>query len=340
MYHSLPLVALLATASSALQSDNIVNPSLPIRGCGNLTCAGTVDNSICGADGFPEFGIGMVTDAIQLPTTNLSFTLIDGEELGRAQLVHNTYDWYSLRSLYVGAPTDTDLANAPTACVLTMQYEGATFPYDENSFIPSSNSTICPDAGFDRASLKSVIQQFTYESSNSSSVSRCEALASFVEQSLNDKLFLVYYGALINVLGGTVSGPGVNTTKAQIRYDVQQPTINSDACMPVLPQDFTLNTAATSAWQPLRNAPLSQKDTYGGRDGFTPVYSVVYGEDNATPDVTLYCMHLWTKNGSSLAYSSSQLEREFFGAGSRTFGQVGRLASIIAGLLVGAALLS
>jgi hypothetical protein len=187
-----------------------------------------------------------------------------------------------------------------------MQYDSATFPYFTNNAPANRNSTTCP-TGFaysnDISHMVATIQGFKYSSnSNSTSLSRCEALAAYVEQDINSNItFGAYYGSLISVSGGTIAGSDVVQEQQQTLYGSNA---GFSSCQPSLPQDNQLYNV-TAATEILRKYPQSQNSTYGGRTGYSPVVSVVYNsESDRTPDVSVYCLHLWSTNGTALPYSS------------------------------------
>jgi hypothetical protein len=218
-----------------------------------------------------------------------------------------------------------------------MQYDSATFPYFTNNSPANRNSTTCPN-GFvfanDLSSFASSIQNFRYSTgaasgSNSTSLSRCEALASYVEQAINSNItFGTYYGSLVSVTGGAISGSGVAKNQAQSLYGSQT---DPSSCQPSLPRDVQLYNV-TSATEILRKSPQSQNSTYGGRIGYSPLVSVVYdSEDDTSPDVSVHCLHLWATNGSALPYSTLVADQ---GMGIASFGHVS-LGAVVAGLVVG-----
>jgi hypothetical protein len=162
-----------------------------------------------------------------------------------------------------------------------MQYDSATFPYFTNDAPAYRNSTTC-SAGFahtdDMSHMVTTIQGFKYSgSTNSTSLSRCEALAAYVEQDINSNItFGAYYGSLISVSGGAISGSDVIQDQRRTLYGSNA---GSSSCQPSLPQDNQLYNV-TAATEILRKYPQSQNSTYGGRTGYSPIVSIVYNSES------------------------------------------------------------
>jgi hypothetical protein len=341
MQHLTVLAAIFASSLAQISPDsNRFNPERPVYSCDRLPCKSLATDGVCRF----ASGVGLVTDAARLPNSNasISLTLVDGLPQGVLQQPPLPFD-FSTRTLFVGASSGTDLSSQPPACALLMQYDSATFPYFTNDAPASRNTTTCP-GGFlfanDLSGLATSIQNFKYSgngastsNSSSASLSRCDALASFVEQKINSNLtFGTYYGALVSVTGGAIAGPEVLINGSQAIYGSQtDPT----SCQPSLPQDVRLYNV-TSASEILRKYPQSQNSTYGGRTGYSPIVSVVYdSEDDTTPDVSIHCVHLWSINGSSLPYSTLVPEQ---GVGALTFGRAS-IGAVTLGLAMGAMML-
>ncbi|KAI6909547.1 hypothetical protein KC318_g12101 [Hortaea werneckii] len=174
---SLPVVA-YAAHSTDLNLDKSIAP------CDALPCGRTVNETGICAPRTPDStiarGVGMVSDAVNLPgsNTSLSFTLTDGET--RGVNVGATGTTFSTLGLYVGAPEDADLANQPPACSLLFQFQGQTFP--ETSTDNYENTTFCPYAfrGVDDSclgNLRDTIRTFEYSADSYPSWSRFEGLS-------------------------------------------------------------------------------------------------------------------------------------------------------------------
>jgi hypothetical protein len=338
MRHFIVFTALVATALAQDTDNNIINPEKAVYSCDRLPCASLATDAVCRS----ASGVGLVADATRLSKSNasVSLTLVDGLPQGFLQQPPLPFD-YSTRTLYVGASPGTDLGSQPPACALLMQYDSATFPYFTNDAPATRNTTTCP-GGFlfanDLSRLAASIQEFKYSgtgasASNSSSLSRCDALASFFEQKINSNLtFGTYYGALVSVTGGAIAGPDVITNGSQAIYGSQT---DAPSCQPSLPQGVRLYNV-TSASEILRKYPQSQNSTYGGRTGYSPIVTVVYDSENdASPDVSIHCVHLWSTNGSSLPYSTLVAEQ---GMGAATFGRASA-GAVALGLVIGVIML-
>jgi hypothetical protein len=209
MQYRIFFAALVASSLAQGNTDSSTyNSDAAIYSCDRLPCTSSASNSLCKSAN----GLGLVADAVHLPqaNTNLSLALVDGPPLGILQSPPLPYE-FATRALYVGASAGTDLRAQPPACALLMQYDSATFPYFTNDAPAYRNSTTC-SAGFahtdDMSHMVTTIQGFKYSgSTNSTSLSRCEALAAYVEQDINSNItFGAYYGSLISVSGGAISG--------------------------------------------------------------------------------------------------------------------------------------
>ncbi|KAI6809774.1 hypothetical protein KC340_g13157 [Hortaea werneckii] len=313
-------LGLSAIASAQLIDDDNFNPTMDIASCAALPCQnGTEKSNICHPmqtyAGF-AYGVGMVPDALALPGANfnLSYTLVDGE--GWGTFADQPYYDFSPLGLFVGAPADANLTNEAPVCSLLFQYQGQTF---SDSSPDVENTTACPQLFtgipgdydcFDE--LRETIRAFDFSTdgndSSYSSRTRCEALAQYVEftaQQLGSDSNRVntvcsYFANLVSVTGGAISGPEVST-------DTARPAGNDSSCQPVLPQDYNLHQVAY-AREVLYENPLAENQPYlgpGGRSGYTPVVSVVYGDgDDTDPEVSLLCMRTYDPSGGELPLST------------------------------------
>ncbi|KAI6796147.1 hypothetical protein KC361_g4576 [Hortaea werneckii] len=320
MQPSLQLLGLCAIVSAQLHDDDNFNPTMDIASCGALPCSNSNKQStICTPMQFNTdfaYGVGMVSDALALPGAdfNLSYTLVDGE--GWGTFADQPYYDFSSLGLYVGAPADANLTNEAPACSLLFQYQGQTFsdrPSDvENTTAGPQLFTGIPGDYDCFDELRETIRAFDFSAdgndSSYSSRTRCEALAQYVEftaQQLGSDPNRVntvcsYFANLVSVTGGAISGPEVST-------DTARPAGNDSSCQPVLPQDYDLHQVAY-AREVLYENPLAENQPYlgpGGRSGYTPVVSVVYGDgDNTDPEVSLLCMRTYAPDGGGLPLST------------------------------------
>ncbi|TKA32498.1 hypothetical protein B0A50_01606 [Salinomyces thailandicus] len=311
-------LAALSLAQEDSNDDATLNPARDILSCDAVSCSQNDMSTICSqpsSDNADEIGVGLVSKAINVSdSTQLSLTLIDGYPVGSYGDSLSQYD-YTTRTLYVGAPPDTNLSSQPRACVLMMQHQATTFPYatQDSSGSDGQSVTTCPqefllDGTTTRAVLSNV-GNFSYPSS--ASLSYCEALAQYVEYRIHndDIAFGVYYSALVTVAGGTVSGPGFATyDAADIPTSSDATSTNPDSCQPVQPANYQLYNV-TSMTQVLRGGSMDQSPITGGRTGYTPIVSVVYGgddgdDDYSNPEVQFLCMHLRQRDNEELPYSA------------------------------------
>lgn len=189
---------------SDLESYN--NPSLNILTCDALPCAQNDNSTICwpGPDE-PEtreaVGVGLIPNVLNISdSTNLSLTLIDGFPIAR---LPQGDDLSTTRTLYVGAPPDTNLSSQRPGCMLMMQYEATTFPYRPDLYSsgrPDPNTTTCPSEllydGLASRDITGYVRDFEYGAADEGSVlSRCEALALYVEYRLRNSNDFPYLGS-------------------------------------------------------------------------------------------------------------------------------------------------
>ncbi|KAI6854976.1 hypothetical protein KC343_g3183 [Hortaea werneckii] len=326
MQHSLLAASLAAVAYADRSTD--LNLDKSIAPCDALPCGGTANETGICAPRTPENtiarGVGMVPNAFNIPESNisLSYTLTDGAI--RGVNLGATGTTFSTLGLYVGAPEDVDLASQPPACSLLFQFQGQTFP--ESSRDNYENTTSCPSAftGPDASCLENMrdaIRTFEYSADSYPSWTRCEALAQYVEHSMQEigsnsrdlQTTCSYLASLVSVTGGTISGPDVAT-------NISRPAGDDTACQPVLPQDYNLYRVAY-AREPLTfNSSVIDDGLdlgLGGRTGFTPVVNVLYDQENDTePEVTFLCMRTYTPDGgelpgSRLQYNSASVSNGF-----------------------------
>lgn len=301
------VLAFSSQAQDTSDDTSISNPSEHIQTCSSSSCISQINNSALCSPENDGVGLGTISQGLNLSSsTTLSLTLVDGAPAGKYANSQEAYSFSTL-TLYVGVPDEsTNLPDQPEGCGLMLQHQATTFPYysqSENDI----NSTTCPqDFLYDGNALRDLshyIQDFgSSNSSNSSNLvgTRCEQLADYLSGRIHAQLsFGAYYAALVNVVGGTLSGPDVNTNIAQT---LPRQSGSEAGC----PSSSTYQLHnVTSVTQILRGNPVEQNSTFGGRTGYTPVISVVYGEDGAeSPDVQVFCMHLYQTDGEELPYST------------------------------------
>lgn len=299
--HSSVLLIAASLTSQALSQTTISNPQTRILGCDALQCN---TKGLCSTEG-NIFGVGIAPQILPYPSSlssNLSLSLID-DPLSSGILAFRGYDfWTHAQRLLVGVPSDLNVHSQPPACALLFQNQGQTFPFLTDDDHP--NSTLCGDSltyGDSLAALTSFIRDFDANGSDSNTsvnnqislqVPRCSQLASYLTYRLRERQALLgaYYTGVITITGGAILGPDANTT----RYT---PSILTDDCRPVLPSSYQLYDVL-SARQVLH--PSAATDTgFGGRNGTTPVLTVVYGFDGI-PNVDLFCMRQYAPGNRAL----------------------------------------
>lgn len=327
MHHRRKLIGLLLGLSTSClaqgnDGDRNINPDLNILGCDALNCAQNDNNTICYP--FPDqqdekheaYGVAMLSKVLNISDdTSLSLTLIDGYPVSRS-INSVTGDTQNTRALYFGAPQDqiSDLKDQKPGCALMMQHDGATFPYAPSDGVFNMNSTTCPIGFLSQGSTTSFISSWVRDFNpgdsnlNATGLNRCEALAQYMEYRAHTDTTTTtiggYYSALVTFAGGPVSGPDVDTeNRADIITSITGST-NPETCQPVQPPNYSLYNV-TSMSQILRNNTMNQNHTFGGRTGYTPVMSVLYGDDDySDPNVQFYCVHVRASSGEELPYSN------------------------------------
>ncbi|KAI6864335.1 hypothetical protein KC338_g5476 [Hortaea werneckii] len=310
MAKSLSLFSLLfASSVSAQNTDTDLNPGTGIASCSALNCTNDPSDSsgVCAPE--PENGrvkgVGIVPDVFNISDAAISYTLIDGAPWGNT-VDQPGYD-FSTRTLYAGADSGTDLSSQPPGCALLLQYQGQTFPqYDDNP----ANTTSCPQsfAGVqDNTCLDTFVETVRgFEYDNNTDLPRCQALARYVQYNLTEG-HCHFYGTLISVSGGAISGPDARTDQAHPAGE------GDDVCQPVLPQRYGLHEVVSAEQILHSNASVAGTEdaNMGGRAGYTPVVSVLYeDEDDQEPNVQFLCMQAYTSSGRQLPVSSLRVGQD------------------------------
>ncbi|KAI6849217.1 hypothetical protein KC332_g3157 [Hortaea werneckii] len=306
-----PLLSIVLASSVSAQNTNTdLNPGIGIASCSALNCTNDLSDSsgVCAPE--PEDGrvkgVGIVPDVFNISDAAISYTLIDGAPWGNT-VDQPGYD-FSTRTLYAGADSSTDLSSQPPGCALLLQYQGQTFPqYDDDD---AANTTSCPQsfAGVqDNTCLDTFVETVRgFEFDNNSDLPRCQALARYVQYNLTEG-YCHFYGTLISVSGGAISGPDARTDQARPAGE------GDDVCQPVLPQRYGLHEVVAAEQILHSNASVAGTDdaNVGGRAGYTPVVSVLYEDkDDQKPDVQFLCMQAYTSSGRELPVSSLRVEQD------------------------------
>ncbi|WYZ41826.1 hypothetical protein EsH8_V_000721 [Colletotrichum jinshuiense] len=280
-------LAIFALAASAVgQQEGTISP------CNALSCINPESQGVCAISNSPRVvGVGMAPDAVNVSSSSLSFTLVDGSPDGI--LASEPGYEFSTQTLYVGVPSELETGNQATGCALMMQYQAQTFNATEARNTTSCESTL-PDSC--RENLADVVRQFEYpagggqNSTANSSLSRCESLTQFVNANIRRQLsFCGFYSGFVNVTGGTILGPDLSSAPVQLQ---------NDGCQPVIPQEYELHQVAEMR-QILPTGGNGQEPA-GGRSGVTPVLSVLYDADGEDPDVQLVCLRNYASDGEEM----------------------------------------
>ncbi|KAI7486330.1 hypothetical protein KC351_g3438 [Hortaea werneckii] len=315
-------LTLLALAASAAAQIPLSNPNVTVRTCSDLdTCDLNSTQGVCqenqvdsGTNWGAINGIGIVPSAVNFggnasaagDNTNLSLTLIDNVVEGN--YVVGNYN--NPKTLYVGSPASVNLTEGPPGCALMMQYQGQTFPPLGSHFSTyywTENHTSCPldlSAKCFSHELESSLRTFNYSGEDTERLPRCEALAQYVETSMrsgdgDDRIDALcsYSRPLISVYGGAISGRDVSTETASILNTTEE----DDGCRPVQPQSHTLHKVLTANQVLFSNYSTTfDLSMLGGRTGYTPIITVLFGDPDSDPDVQAFCMKLRSPEGNIL----------------------------------------
>lgn len=266
------------------------NPVVPVSSCQSLTCT-QPNGSVCSTvdNPGPPKGVGIAANAIDLNTTSISYSLINGMAANGFTGIGSSQYEYSDQQLFVGLDPNLDEDSYPTGCVLMMQYLAQTFPLEPyiDTTEPEKNTTSCNGVlnVFCQSDLSGMIRSFnTSQSSNSSNVAdgldKCALLTRYVNAQLQQN-------------DGTCSGEGkwianfMNATGGSLPTPQSSPSaetrLGSDECKPIEPASYQMYKVASMRQLYFADPPDSDTDYYGsvfgGQAGWTPVITVVYGED-------------------------------------------------------------
>lgn len=296
--------AMAAIAESQTDVENNENPSLEIASCQALSCS-PPDGSICatGDTPGPEVGIGMVSQAINSTSTSLSFTLIDGlDENGFTGIGSSEYE-YSDQQLFVGVSSSASAEDFPSGCALMMQYQGQTLPLEpllaDDTRSPSSEGTTSCDGVVNplaRAYIDHIIRDFN----GSGAEPRCDRLVEHVNAELRGSPGAAggeggWIANFFNVTGGPLPRPNSTSATAE--------RLGSEECRPVLPESYDMYKIAEMRQLFFADPPDEASGflgrLYGGRTGWTPVVTVIYGDEEDDPSlgVSFLCMETFAREG-------------------------------------------
>lgn len=306
--HSLVAVAARVAAQGTDDLPETPNPSIDLSTCESLTCSPS-NNSVCTPNlpGAP-IGVGIAPQVLDVSSTNLSLTLIDGlEERGFTAHGIPAYEFTDLQ-LFIGVDPNLADDDYPSGCALMMQYQGQTFPgfgdddeEDHEDDTDRSRSTSCQGVidVLCQAEIHNIVQSFTNASSSSSEndpqTDHCTQLTRHINTRMREDTLMCgghYISALINVTGGALPTPESQTATHE--------ALGEESCRPMLPQDFQMYSVARMRQFYFADPPESDflEPLFGGRAGATPVFTVVYGGDDGTePEVRFVCMKTYQAGG-------------------------------------------
>ncbi|KAJ3960543.1 hypothetical protein N0V92_002794 [Colletotrichum tropicale] len=301
--------AAFATVVAAQQNPTqIHNPAVDISSCQALSCTPS-DNSICSTAEMPgpEVGVGIAAEVVNASSTKLSLTLIDGlDENGFTGIGSEEYE-YSDQQLFVGIDPGLNDDEYPSGCALMMQYQGQTFPLenlpeDEARAERHQNTTSCDGVidVFCQSAIEEIIRSFN-ASSDSEQGDRCQLLTQHVSSELQSNPNTcggegTWIANFINVTGGALpSAASDSATNAKL---------GEEECRPVLPQSYRMYKVAEMRAFTFADAADTGSEFYdslfGGRDGFTPVVTVIFQEDEEDIEnrgIQFSCMKTFQRDG-------------------------------------------
>ncbi|KAI1171062.1 hypothetical protein F4777DRAFT_566869 [Nemania sp. FL0916] len=330
----------LSTAALMLASPRIMvtgqeaqGAQVQISSCSSLTCGANQSNSVCSHSHQSDDVntaplVGIAESAVNLTAdTKLSLTIIEeGRTIFSNAPAFEAYE----RTLYAGIPPSlfSDNNSLPAACALMLQYGSQTFPLPKDGSARSgevNHTTSCAgvldQSCFD--TLATHIKSFN-SSSNGNNMTNCAALAEHVSGQIHSSNTICsFYSGLISVTGAPLyntsqSGGGDNAA-----------ALADDMCIPVLPASNSLYRVG-SVQTIVEPDDRVGSDVFGGRQGFTPVVTVVYDgaeQGGNVSSVQFACMQGLLQSGLVLDGKTS--------ASSSLRGDVKSVVSIAALVAVG-----
>ncbi|KAH6662418.1 hypothetical protein F5X68DRAFT_145032 [Plectosphaerella plurivora] len=306
--HTIIAAGIAAITLAQSNDDHDQNPQVDIASCQALECT-PPEGSICSGSDLPgpPIGIGMAPEAITSTpfSESLSFTLIDGlNENGFTGIGSQEYE-YSDQQLFVGMHPETGVY--PSGCALMMQYMGQTFalePLLDDDTRPEGRegTTSCQGVvnPICRGAIVDMIHNFN--STSEDSEIQCSSLIEHVNTELRSSPGSCggeggWISSFFNVTGGSL--PHANSTVASAER------LGSDECRPMLPTSYEMFKIAEMRQLFFHDPPEDAADflgrLYGGRTGWTPVITVLYGdeeeEEEEDPEVSFLCMETFGQDG-------------------------------------------
>lgn len=201
-----------------------------------------------------------------------------------------------------------------------LQYQAQTFPAPQRDRGYLANTAACPESftgGTNNAPCLCQIDELVAEFFENSDVAGqdglpsqlplCEALAQRVQYHLNGRYsyqhgFCFFFGNLITVTGGALTGPDADASPATSAGTVQD-------CKPVLPQSYQLHEVTYAMQNLYRDSQAAAALGMAGRTGFVPIITVHYSNDNEMkPSMQYYCMQAYAADGGPLPVASLEYE--------------------------------
>ncbi|KAH9895476.1 hypothetical protein F4778DRAFT_273917 [Xylariomycetidae sp. FL2044] len=242
--------------------------------------------------------VGMAYQAVNLTSdVQASLSLVEERQVAFSPGIS-----FYPRTLYAGLPS-SKLQNAkiPENCVLMMQYGSQTFPLPYvQSAIPKQpvhRTTGCDDIFQPDCFEKwtRIISSFD-PTASTNETTRCYDLASHFNTQIRNSTYSCsgqFFSNLITVNGAPLiqTANGNNNTVA----------LANDVCRPVVDDSDTLYQVG-GVETIVEDKEVIGGNIFGGRQGYTPLISTVYGGDNGSlSSVQVHCMQAFRPNGLVLA---------------------------------------
>jgi len=293
---------------------DIPNPVVKVTSCQDITCS-PPNNSICSTanSAGPPVGVGIAANAVNIASTSLSFTLINGlDENGFTGMGSSQYE-HSDQQLFVGLDPTLGEDIYPSGCVLMMQYLAQTFPLESFGDTDGTradiykNTTSCDGVidTFCQSSISNMIRSFNAtESNNSSSSDKCMLLTSHVNGKLQENHSTcggegTWIANFMNVTGGALPGPSSIVN--------QDSRLGGGNCHAVLPANYQLHRVAVMTQLYFSDHPSSESEYYekifGGQRGYTPVIAIFFSGAQSSEftdsRVQFSCLQTYQPNGDA-----------------------------------------
>ncbi|KAF6823227.1 hypothetical protein CPLU01_11526 [Colletotrichum plurivorum] len=267
--------------------------------CSSLSCINPESRGVCSQGNSPRaYGVGIVSEAFNVSDEKLSLTLVDGAPDG---ILASQEDYeFSTQRLFVGVSPNHNSSSGAAGCALMMQYQAQTFELadddDDQPITTSCPATIPDDCQKDVAEQ---VGEFRFnggggqgnDTANSNSLPRCQSLAQFLKTNIHSRLsFCGRHAGFFNVSGGPIAGGDLSSSPVELQ---------DEGCQPVLPESYELRQVADMR----QILPKGEEGRLGGRSGVTPVFTVIYDDDDeegSRPNVQFSCMRTFNVDGDEM----------------------------------------